>query len=113
MTSVYRKLSGDSSIQDLDDLYAKYGFFSDTDGDFKWESGEPIGAGNGIAAQMFHYQDDGTWKEYVLQPRLQRPQVPMDPNSFIEVNLHSTGGTLTESWVNVKVTNGSTTYVVR
>ena len=74
------------------------GFFSDKDGDWVHDAGEPVGAGNGTACKM-------KYKGVVhnLPARLTRQKRPMEPNEMVRITLSGIGDLSQESWVTVSV----------
>jgi len=104
LTDFYEALSAGSPAYaaQIKDYFTQHGFFDDTDGDWTYDAGEPIGAGNGAACKM-GYGSPLTVVD--LAPRLTRREHPEDPNSYVGVDLKGVSSADAESWVTVAVSH--------
>lgn len=68
----------------VDGVFFKYGFFADTDGDWKHDPGEPVGAGNGVPCKVLY--DDAVGAVDVAA-RPDRHDFPFNPDSFVKVTM--------------------------
>jgi hypothetical protein len=96
----------------VDQLFIRYGFFSDTDGDWTYDTGEVVGsASNGAECMMIYSDASGAAIETTVAVRFGRWRRPYEPNAFLQVDLVATDGALTDSTVTVTVSNpGRRTY---
>ena len=78
----------------FDDDFFTHGFFSDTDGDWTHDAGEPLGAGNGATFYM---------AGWTIDARLDRRTRPYEPNAFVGVDLKGVPGPASESQVTVEI----------
>jgi hypothetical protein len=82
--------------------FTQQGFFQDTDGDWAYDAGEAVGAGNGANCKIGY----GSPVVAVdLGPRLTRRQHPFPADSFVGVDLKGVTAADAESWVTVTVTH--------
>lgn len=103
-TDYYDNLVGDGVAKaTLDPVFASQGFFSDVDGDWTWDPGEPIGAGPGAVCSML---DVGS----IVQTRsanTARRNRPYEPNAFVKADLAAVTDPTTESVITVTITHAA------
>jgi hypothetical protein len=101
VTSFHAKLLGAGVKESvLGPLFISYGFFADKDGDWKYDKGEPIGAGNGTRCVMLNPNGDTQWP---VPKRPTRQKRPYEPNAFVGVNLNGVTSPTAESVVTVRI----------
>lgn len=97
VTGFYNRISP-GRVAKVQSLMWALGFFSDKDGDWVHDAGEPVGAGNGTPCKM-KYQG----VVHNLPARLTRQKRPMEPNEMVRITLSGISDLSQESWVTVGV----------